>query len=76
MKKIAIENIDIQIRRHSLIVQRLNNIKEMKLIIQGESKQYKKYMNDKIFVEGVRHRLEIEKELLEDLLNNYVYEVD
>lgn len=68
------KNIDMQIRKYELIVFRLKNIKEMELILAGNLKQYKDYMNDKVFIEGVKCRLEIEKELLEDLKNNKTYE--
>lgn len=68
------KNIEMQIRKYELIVFRLKNIKEMELILVGNSKRYKKYMNDEVFIEGVKHRLEIEKELLEDLKNNKIYE--
>jgi hypothetical protein len=60
--------IDPMIRKHTLIVQRLRNIKEMRQILNGESITYKRYMNDTVFLKSVKHNLNIEEDLLNDLL--------
>jgi hypothetical protein len=61
------KNIDMEIRKHELIVERLKAIKEMELILQGKVSRYSKYMNDNTFIQSVKTRLKFEYELLADL---------
>ncbi len=60
-------DIDGRIRKHELIAHRLRNIKAMEEIIAGKSNEYSKYMHDSMFIQGVRMKLEVEKECLQEL---------
>lgn len=62
-------DIEKEIRRHMLAVEQLNSIKEMEEILAGKSTKYRKYAHNVKFLEGVKYRLEIEKELLQELLS-------
>jgi len=55
-------------RRDYLIQIRKRNINEFEGILNGTNRQYQKYMHDERFLNDVKRNLEIEKDLLNDLL--------
>ena len=57
-------------RTQYLINMRKNNIKELEKILQGKHVGYKKYMNDQTFLNSVKKQLEIEKDLLNQLVED------
>jgi len=56
-------------RKVYLINLRKRNIKEFERILEGRHPKYKKYMNDRTFLNSVQKQLEIEGDLLEQLLS-------
>ena len=63
-----IHNKETAKRKKFLIKERKANIDRFKSILNGEHPEYKKYMDDEVFIKDVKSRLELEEKLLKDLI--------
>ena len=57
-------------RKKYLIDKRQKDITLYNNILNGKAEQYKKYMNDEVFIADVKNRLKIDTELLNELLED------